>query len=148
MQKALYSDPKFNNHGFWNHTHHLVFDAGVYPGTVSPLIELYKIDLAQNLNATAGGGGKPRNIALFRKTIPIGGNMLSGSWELIKMWQEGVDYDDSSAAASVAIHPITANLHVVLSFGKRNADGAVQFQEWEEQINRSTFAPPIERLAK
>lgn len=146
MIKAQYTDPAFQNHGFWNHSHHLVVDAGVYPGTTEPLIELYKIDLVQNLQAASGTGGKPRNIALFRKAIPIGGTMLSGAWTKIWMWVEGVDYDESSAAASVGFHPITGNLHVVLSFGRRDANGSVTYQQWEEQINRSTFAPPIERL--
>ena len=146
MIKSVYSDPRFNSHGFWKHIAHQWFDAGVYPGTTNPLIELYKINLVDNLSGDGHAGGKPRNIALFRKAIPPNSNMLAGVWDLIHMWQEGIDYDDSSAAGSVVIHQITGNVHVCLSFGKQNADGVTVFSEWEEQINRWTFAVPIERI--
>jgi len=146
MIKSQYTDPALNSGGFWNHVHHFVFDAGVYPGTTNVLIELYKIDLVQSPYAASGKAGKPRNIALFYKPIPIGSNMLGGTWRLLKMWQEGVDYQDSSAAGSVAVHPHTGNVHVQLSFGMHDAHGNVVFQEYEEQIQRSTFAAPIERL--
>jgi hypothetical protein len=145
MQPVSYADPKFNGHGFWNHVHHVVVQSGVIPGTTEPLIELYKIDLVQNLQSSDGGGGKPRNIALFVRQVPSGGTMLSGEWKLIKMWEEGKDYDDSSSAASVAVHPNTGNVHVILSFGMRTAEGKIVFRECEEMIQRSSFAAPIVR---
>lgn len=145
MQKSIYADPKYQDHGFTNHLSHVVVDSGVFPGTANPLIELYSLELTQNINATSGTGGKPRNIYLFYKYIPLGGNMLSGAWQCIGKWQEGIDYDDSSAAGSVAVHPITGNVHVQMTFGKRDSNGNVCYQKWEEQIQRTSFTAPIER---
>jgi hypothetical protein len=152
MLKSRYSDPNVQDHGFVNHIAHVVRDMGVYPGTTNPLIECYKVELIQNLGATSGTGAKPRNIALFRKALGPGQDPSTGTWQLIKMWSEKLDanapgdYDDASAAGSVDIHPHTGDVHVVLSFGKRNAAGAMTYQPWEALIQRATFAPSIVRL--
>lgn len=146
MQKSHYSDPNIQDHGFVNHIAHRIVDMGVYPGTTTPLIECYKVELIQNLGATSGTGAKPRNIALFRKALGPGQDASTGTWQLIKMWAEGIDYDDASAAGSVDIHPATGDVHVVLSFGKKNAAGQMTYQPWEALIQRATFAPAVVRL--
>lgn len=146
MLKSDYSDPVFQNHGFINHIHHVVFDAGVFPNTQTPLLELYKIVMISNLAALGDKGGKPRNLALFRKIIAPNTLISAGKWDLLKMWQEGRDYEESSAAGSVSINPLNGNVHVVLSFGKANDDGVIAFQTWENVIPRNSFAQPIVRL--
>lgn len=146
MNKSQYTDPAIDGHGFVNHIHSIIRDLGVYPGTATPLIECYKVELIQNLGATSGTGAKPRNIALFRKALGQGQDPSTGAWQLIKMWAEGVDYDDASAAGTVDIHPISGDVHVVMSFGKKNAAGAMTYQPWEALIQRATFAPAVVRL--
>lgn len=146
MIKAQYSDPKFQDHGFFNHLHHVLFDAGVVPNTQLPLFELYKLDKFENLAGMGDKGGKPRNLALFRKVVPGNTSLTSGKWDLIRMWQEGLDYNDASSGGSVVINPVNGNVHVLLAFGKSNDAGVTQWQEWEDIIPRSAFAVPIERL--
>lgn len=146
MIKSQYSDPAFQDHGFINHIHHVVKNMGVFPGTTKPLIEIYKLIMISNLPSTAGGGAKPRNLALFRKVIGDGGNLSTHTWNLLRMWREGVDYDDSSASGSVDVSDLTGDVHVVMSFGKKNAAGQLAFQDWEDFIPRSSFAPAIVRL--
>lgn len=143
MLKSRYSDPRFNDHGFVNHIHSVMKDMGVYPDG-SRLVECYKIMMVQNLQAAAGGGAKPRNLALFRKVLSPNAAPESGTWDLLKMWQEGVDYDDASAAGSVDVDITTGMIHIVMSFGKFNGSGALTFQTWEASMPRS-FAPPIVR---
>lgn len=146
MLKSDYSDPTFQNHGFITHIHHVIFNAGVYPGTENLLLEVYKIVLISNLPSTGGGGAKPRNLALFRKVIAPNTLISAGKWDLLNMWIEGVDYEDSSAGGSVSINPTNGNVHVVLTFGKLNTLNQVAFQTWEDLIPRASFARPIERL--
>lgn len=146
MIKSQYSDLAFQDHGFTNHIHHVMKDMGVFPGTTKPLIEIYKLIMISNLQATFGGGAKPRNLALFRKVIGDGGNLSTHTWNLLRMWREGVDYDDSSASGSVDVSDLTGDIHVVMSFGKKNASGQLTFQDWEDYIARSSFAPTIVRL--
>lgn len=143
--KSAYSDSAFQNHGFVNHIHHVLKDMGVYPGSNQPLIELYKIEMISNLQSTAGTGAKPRNLALFRKVLTPFADPTSGSWILLKMWSEGIDYDDASAAGTVDINPIDGTVHVVMSFGKKDANGAMTYQPWEASVLRNTFGPAIER---
>lgn len=150
MIKSRYSDPAIDGHGFINHIHSIDRDMGVIPGTDTPLIEAYKIEMIQKLQSTSGTGGKPRNLALFRKIIAD--DPSAGVWHLIHMWTEGdvtkgADYDESSAAGSVDVLP-DGTVHVVMSFGKRTAPGATtyQYQPWEATVRRTTFAPAIERL--
>lgn len=142
--KSRYSDPAIDGRGFVNHIHHCLKDMGVLPGTTTPLTEAYKIEFIQNLQATSGGGSKPRNLALFRKTIAD--DPSAGVWHLIHMWKEGADYDDAHSAGSVDVDAITGDVHVVMSFGKKLPSGALQFQPWEATVRRTTFAPAIERL--
>lgn len=146
MIKSQYSDPAIQDHGFINHIHHVVKNMGVFPGTTKSLIEIYKLIMISNLPSTAGGGAKPRNLALFRKVIGDGGNLSTHTWNLLRMWKEGVDYDDSSASGSVDVHDLTGDVHVVMSFGKKNSAGQLTFQDWEDFIPRSSFAPTIVRL--
>ena len=144
MIKSQFTDPRINNHGFVKHIHHRVVDCGVVPGTTTPLIEAYQIEMIENLKATSGTGGKPRNLALFRKVLNVA-DPRAGAWDLIAMWEELKDYEESSAAGSVDVLP-DGTVHVSLAFGKKNAAGAVQYQPWEASVARSAFAPPIERL--
>lgn len=141
MNKSQYSDPKWQDRGFVNHIHHVVKDMGVDTAG-APLIEAYKVELIQKPAATSGTGGKPRNIALFRKVVK--GDPAEGEWALIHMWQEGVEYDDSSAAGTVDVLP-DGTVHVVMSFGKRISATALQFQPWEASVARSAFADPVHR---
>lgn len=146
MIKSRYSDPALQDHGFVNHISHVVKDMGVFPGTTKPLIEVYKIIMISNLQATAGGGAKPRNLALLRKVIGDDGNLSAHTWTVLRMWREGVDYDDSSAAGSVDVSDLTGDVHVVMSFGKKNSAGQLTFQDWEDTVARGSFAPSIVRL--
>jgi hypothetical protein len=132
------SDPQIEGRGFVNHIHHIVRDMGVDQNG-NPLVEAYKIIAIQNMQAASGTGGKPRNIALLRKVL--GGD---GLWHMIGIWQEGQDYDESSAAGSVDVDPISGRVLVVMSFGKA-AGSRFQYQSWEAMIERATFAPPIVR---
>lgn len=145
LTRSQYDSPVFQDRGFVNHIHHVVVDMGVYPGTKEPLVELYKIEMVSNLQSTSGTGAKPRNLALFRKVLAPNADPTTNVWSLLKMWQEGVDYDDASAAGTVSVLP-NGTVHVVMSFGKRNAAGQMTYQPWEASIPR-TFGPPIERPA-
>jgi hypothetical protein len=135
------STPPIDGRGFVNHLDLVVKDMGIGPSG-APLIEAYKVELIQNMQSTSGTGGKPRNIAVFRKVLDG-----DGLWHLIALWQEGIDYDDASAAGSVDVDPTTGRVLVVMSFGKKNAAGAMQYQPWEAMIDRATFAPPVNRPA-
>lgn len=146
MIKSRYSDPALQDHGFVNHIHHVVKDMGVFPGTTKPLIEVYKIIMISNLQATSGGGAKPRNLALLRKVIGDDGNLSAHTWIVLRMWREGIDYDDSSAAGSVDVSDLTGDVHVIMSFGKKNSAGVLTFQSWEDTVVRGSFAPNIVRL--
>lgn len=141
--KSRYVNLSLQDHGFVNHIHHIVRDMGVVPGTSVPLIEAYKVELIQRPSAPAGTGGKPRNIAVFRKVLT--GDPTGGAWALLEMWEELRDYSESSAAGSVDVDPISGAVHVVMSFGKTLPSGAVQYQPWEASIPRAAFALPIER---
>lgn len=145
MIKSRYSDPAFEGHGYVKHIHHVMKDLGVYPGTDQPLVELYKIIMIENIPSIGTSGGKPRNLALFRKALGPREDPSANVWHTLRMWAEGVDYDDSSAGGSIDVSETTGDVHVLLTFGKRNAQGQVAFQEWEETIKRSAFAPAIER---
>ena len=145
LVKTQYADAKFQDHGFVNHIHHVVKDMGVYPGTTNPLIELYALEMIQNLQASSGGGGKPRNLALFRKALSPGADPTTSKWWLLHMWAEGVDYDDAAAAGTVDVLP-DGTVHVCMAFGKKNAEGALTWQQWEASIRREVFAGPIVRL--
>lgn len=146
MIKSRYADQSIDGHGFVNHISHVIVDLGVYPGTVDRLVECYKIELLQNIGATSGTGGKPRNLALFRKALGPGEDPRANVWHMVKMWQEGIDYDDAAAAGSVAVDLLTGQIHVVMSFGKKNAAGAMTYQPWEASVARNTFAPAVVRL--
>lgn len=143
--RSQYSDPNVQNHGFVNHIHHVIKDMGVYPGTNQPLVECYKIEMISNLQSTSGTGAKPRNLALFRKALAPFAEPTTGSWQMIKMWSEGVDYDDASAAGSVDVLPTSGMVHIVMSFGKKDQSGNMTYQPWEASLDRSLFAPAIER---
>jgi hypothetical protein len=147
MIKSHYSDPNIQDHGFVSHIHHVMRDMGVYPGTSLRLVELYKIEMISNLTVTSGTGAKPRNLALFRKALGPGEDPSANTWQLIKMWSEGIDYDDASAAGSVDVDTTTGTVHILMSFGKKNAAGAITYQPWEASVARATFAPTIERPA-
>jgi len=142
LVKSQYTDPAFQDHGFVNHIDSTIFDAGVIPGTQTPLFESYKVMLVQNLQSISGAGGKPRNIAVFRKVL--GALPNTGQWQLLQMWQEGVDYNDSSAAGSITVTP-DGTVHIIMSFGKTVAANRVAYQSWEAAIPRSQFAAPIVR---
>lgn len=149
MIKSHFTDPRFENHGFVKHIHHCDADCGVVPGTETPLIESYQIEMIEHLSATSGTGGRPRNIALFRKVL--GSDPSAGAWQFLEMWEEKLsengpgDYDDASCAGSVGMLP-DGTLHISMAFGKKNASGAMQYQPWEATKPRSDFAAPIERL--
>ena len=141
MIKSQYLDPAINGHGFVNHIHSVVKDMGL-DAMGRPLVEEYKIEMIQNLRATSGTGGKPRNLMLFHRVI--GGDPR---WRELGRWQEGIDYDDASAAGSVDVSEITGAVLIQMSFGKKNAGGAMQYQSWEALIERAAFAPAIVRPA-
>lgn len=146
MLKSIYSDPAIQDHGFTKHVHHVMVDMGVYPGTIDRLVELYKVCLIENQQSTGTGGGKPRNIALFRKVLGPGADPSTGVWNMLAMWREGIDYEDASASGSVTVDPISGDVHVVLVFGKL-INGALRFQDWEATVKRSSFGPAIQRPA-
>lgn len=129
-----------------NHIHHRDVDCGVYPDG-RPLFESYKVVMISNLQSTSGTGARPRNIALFRKALAPYADPSTGVWNLIKMWQEGADYDDSSASGSVDVFP-NGTVHITMSFGRRNSEGHMTYQSWEATVYRGTFAPRIVRKSE
>jgi hypothetical protein len=147
MIKSQYSDPTIQDHGFWKHVAHVMVDLGVYPNDPTVrLVECYKVILVENLASTGGGGGKPRDIMLFRKALGPGQDPATGVWNRIKIWRgDGTgDYDDASSSGSVDVDLLTGDVHVVLVVGK-SVNGVVRFQSWEDTVQRNTFAPPIVR---
>lgn len=145
MIKSQFSDAALQDHGFTKHIHHVLVDMGVFPNTKSRLIELYQIAMVENLQSTGSGGGKPRNTVLLRKVLGPGEDPTGNVWHMLRMWREGVEYDDASSSGSVAVDTLTGEVHVVMVFGKQ-VNGALRFQQWEETIERATFGPAIERL--
>lgn len=148
MIKSQYSDPTIQDHGFWKHVGHCMVDLGVYPNDPSSrLVECYKVSLAENMGSTGAGGGKPRDIMLFRKALGPGQDPATGVWHRIRIWRgDGTgDYDDASSSGSVDVDLLTGDVHVVLVVGK-SVNGVVRFQSWEETVKRTTFAPPIVRV--
>jgi len=145
--KAQYSDANIQDHGFQKHIHHVMVDMGVYPNDHSArLVELYKVLLRENPTTTGSGGGKPRNIELYRKALGPGQDPSTGLWNRLEVWDgDGTgDYDDASSSGSVTVDPQTGQVHVALVFGK-TVNGAIRFQDWEQTIERATFAPAIVR---
>lgn len=147
MQKSIYADPNVQDRGFTKHIHHTLVDMGVYPNDPSArLVELYKVVLRENPFSTGTGGGKPRNIELYRKALGPNQNPETGIWIRIADWEETKDYEDSSASGSVSVDPLNGDVHVMLVFGKV-VNGVLRFQTWEETVKRATFAPPVVRPA-
>lgn len=146
MIKSFYNDPAFQDHGFIKHVHHCLVDMGIYPDG-QPLFEMYKIIMIDNPSSIGSTGGKPRNLALCRKVLGPHQDPSSGAWDVLRVWHgDGTgDYDDASAAGSVTVNLTTGDVHVLMSFGKKNSAGVIVFQEWEETIARGTFAPAVVR---
>lgn len=145
MIKSAYADVTIQDRGFMKHIHHVMVDLGVYPNDPSSrLVELYKVVLRENVNASGSGGGKPRNIELYRKVLGPQQDPSTGLWMRIGNWKELEEYDDASASGSVAVDPLTGDVHVMLVFGK-TVNGFLRFQDWEQTIPRSVFAPAIVR---
>lgn len=148
MITSRYSDPNIQDRGFTKHIHHVMVDLGVYPNNHSArLVELYKVLLRENSQSTGGGGGKPRNIELYRKVLGPNQDPSSGVWNRLVVWDgDGTgDYDDASSSGSVDVDLITGDVHVMLVFGK-SVNGVVRFQDWEQTVTRGSFAPAIVRL--
>lgn len=147
MIPSQYSDPGIQDHGFMKHIHHVMVDMGIYPDG-GRLRELYKVLLRENSTSTGGGGGKPRNIELYRKALGPAQDPSDGTWIRLHVWDgDGTgDYDDASSSGSVAVDEKTGDVHVMLVFGKL-VNGVVRFQDWEQTVKRSMFAPAIVRPA-
>lgn len=147
MIPSQYSDSGIQDHGFMKHIHHVMVDMGVYPDG-GRLVEVYKVVLRENSGSAGAGGGKPRNIELYRKALGPAQDPSAGTWIRLEKWDgDGTgDYDDASASGSVAVDEKTGDVHVMLVFGKL-VNGVVRFQDWEQTVKRNTFAPPIVRPA-
>lgn len=146
MHRVRFADPMWNNNGFWTHIHHIYRVMGVYPGTQLPLREGYMVALVAAPNRPANmQGGKPRNIAFFRKVLGPEENLNDGQWLLVKYLQEGVDYTDAYAGGSIDVDMLTGDVSLMMTFGTLNpTTGAVGFQVWEDFIPRGAFGPALE----
>lgn len=104
------------------------------------------IAMVQNLQNTASlSGGRPRDLALFRKVLGPTETPDQNVWWLLRRLKEGVDYTDAHAGGSVDVDEVTGDISIVVTFGNR-ADPAspITFQVYEDYIARGAFAPALE----